>query len=582
MNWSDYSRFVGDVFGAPLAIEALLAFFLESTFLGLWIFGWDRLPQRAAPGLHLAGARSARSLSAYFILAANSWMQHPVGYASTPRPAGPSSPTSGAVLTNTTALVAFPHTIAAAFLTGGAFVRRRRACAPDRSADAPPTRCATVAAASGPGRRCWSPARLRGHRRPAGQGDDRAAADEDGGGRGAVRRPTQPASFSLFTVGTLDGPATRSGPSTIPDLLSFLATGDFDGTVEGINDAAASSTSRQFGTRRLHARSSRSTYWLPADDRLRPGRPRRSRCSGSVADPARADAPTSRWVGVLAAGRAAAAARSLANSFGWIFTEMGRQPWVVVRPDARPRDGVSPRCRPGQALIVPRSSFTAAVRVLAVVEVGLLRAYDQGRAAERPSRRADARPATTADDRPTRLRLLTTGPRSRPWTSRPSGSSSSPCSGRLLRPRGLRLRGRHAAAASSAARRRRAPGADQHHRPGLGRQRGVAARRRRRDVRGLPRVVRHAVRGLLPAAAADPGGADRARGAPSSTAASATTRRWRGRWDVAIIVGSFVPALLWGVAFAQHRARRRRSTRNERVRRRRFFDLLNPTRCWAA
>ena len=44
MNWSDYSRFVGDIFGAPLAIEGLLAFFLESTFLGLWIFGWDRLP----------------------------------------------------------------------------------------------------------------------------------------------------------------------------------------------------------------------------------------------------------------------------------------------------------------------------------------------------------------------------------------------------------------------------------------------------------------------------------------------------------------------------------------------------------
>ena len=55
MNWSDYSRFVGDIFGAPLAIEGLLAFFLESTFLGLWIFGWDRLLAAAARGLHLAG-----------------------------------------------------------------------------------------------------------------------------------------------------------------------------------------------------------------------------------------------------------------------------------------------------------------------------------------------------------------------------------------------------------------------------------------------------------------------------------------------------------------------------------------------
>jgi cytochrome d ubiquinol oxidase subunit I len=74
---------VGDVFGAPLAMEALLAFFLESTFIGLWIFGWAKLP----PKLHLATiwiAAVGTSLSAYFILAANSWMQHPVGYAVNP------------------------------------------------------------------------------------------------------------------------------------------------------------------------------------------------------------------------------------------------------------------------------------------------------------------------------------------------------------------------------------------------------------------------------------------------------------------------------------------------------------------
>ena len=79
MNWSTYSRFVGDIFGAPLAIEALLAFFLESTFLGLWIFGWERLPKR----IHLACiwiAAIGTLLSAYFILAANSWMQNPVGF----------------------------------------------------------------------------------------------------------------------------------------------------------------------------------------------------------------------------------------------------------------------------------------------------------------------------------------------------------------------------------------------------------------------------------------------------------------------------------------------------------------------
>ena len=79
MNWSVYSRFVGNVFGAPLAIEGLAAFFLESTFLGLWIFGWDRL----SPRVHLATlwiAVAGTWMSAYFILVANSFMQDPVGY----------------------------------------------------------------------------------------------------------------------------------------------------------------------------------------------------------------------------------------------------------------------------------------------------------------------------------------------------------------------------------------------------------------------------------------------------------------------------------------------------------------------
>lgn len=79
MNWSDYSRFVGDVFGAPLAFEGLLAFFFEATFIGLWIFGWDKLPQK----IHLATiwcVSIGSILSAYFIIAANAFMQNPVGY----------------------------------------------------------------------------------------------------------------------------------------------------------------------------------------------------------------------------------------------------------------------------------------------------------------------------------------------------------------------------------------------------------------------------------------------------------------------------------------------------------------------
>src|SRR3990172_7047394 len=79
MNWAEYARFVGDIFGAPLAIEALLAFFLESTFLGIWIFGWDKLSK----GMHAAAiwlVAIGANVSALWILAANSFMQEPVGY----------------------------------------------------------------------------------------------------------------------------------------------------------------------------------------------------------------------------------------------------------------------------------------------------------------------------------------------------------------------------------------------------------------------------------------------------------------------------------------------------------------------
>lgn len=119
MNWSDYSRFVGDVFGAPLAIEALLAFFLESTFIGLWIFGWDRLSKK----LHLACiwlVAIGTTLSAFWILTANSFMQNPVGYGLIGGRAEMNDVV--ALFTNPKLLVAFPHTIFASLCTGAFLV----------------------------------------------------------------------------------------------------------------------------------------------------------------------------------------------------------------------------------------------------------------------------------------------------------------------------------------------------------------------------------------------------------------------------------------------------------------------------
>ncbi|MCJ7513378.1 MAG: cytochrome ubiquinol oxidase subunit I, partial [Anaerolineales bacterium] len=119
MNWSEYSRFVGDVFGAPLAIEALLAFFLESTFLGLWIFGWDRLSK----GVHAATmwlVAFGSTISALWILIANSFMHQPVGYALENGRAVMVD--FWALVTNPHVRLQFPHVIAGAITTGAFFV----------------------------------------------------------------------------------------------------------------------------------------------------------------------------------------------------------------------------------------------------------------------------------------------------------------------------------------------------------------------------------------------------------------------------------------------------------------------------
>ena len=119
MNWAGYSRFVGNIFGAPLAVEALVAFFLESTFLGLWIFGWDKLsPKAHAVTIWLVAVAS--NLSAFWILAANSFMQNPVGYVI--RNGHAEMTSFAALLTNPAVWYQFPHTVLAGFTTGAFFV----------------------------------------------------------------------------------------------------------------------------------------------------------------------------------------------------------------------------------------------------------------------------------------------------------------------------------------------------------------------------------------------------------------------------------------------------------------------------
>ncbi|MDR1833333.1 MAG: cytochrome ubiquinol oxidase subunit I, partial [Propionibacteriaceae bacterium] len=121
MNWSEYSRFVGDIFGAPLALEALISFFLESVFLGVWVFGWDKLPKK----VHLATiwlGSIGTLISSMFILIANSWMQNPVGSTYDPEQGRAEMTDFVAVLTNPVALVTWPHVIFGAFMTAGGLI----------------------------------------------------------------------------------------------------------------------------------------------------------------------------------------------------------------------------------------------------------------------------------------------------------------------------------------------------------------------------------------------------------------------------------------------------------------------------
>ncbi|WP_288804859.1 cytochrome ubiquinol oxidase subunit I, partial [uncultured Bifidobacterium sp.] len=120
MNWSNYSRFMGDIFGAPLAIEALLAFFLESTFIGVWMFTWNRF-KPAVHAVFIWLTFLGSSMSAIWILAANSFMQHPVGFEINQATGHVRLRSFGDVMSNPQLWIEFPHVFFAAVCTG-AFV----------------------------------------------------------------------------------------------------------------------------------------------------------------------------------------------------------------------------------------------------------------------------------------------------------------------------------------------------------------------------------------------------------------------------------------------------------------------------
>ena len=318
MNWSNYSVFVGNIFGAPLAMEGLLAFFLESTFIGLWLFGRNRLP----PLLHtitICVVSLGSIVSAFFILTANSWMQHPVGY----RIVGHKALLTDfwAVLGNSTLWAEFSHTVLAAFVTGAFFVlgvsawQRLRGHQPEvfsraaKLAAGVAVVCTLLVIVTGD-----IQARLMDTQQPM-----KMASAE------AVYRTQQGASFSLLTIGNLSGQPIFQ--IRVPHLLSLIATTSWNGKVTGITQAQHAEALR-------HGPGSYVpvlwvTYW---SFRLMVGLGLLMLAvSAWVLWRSRGDSLRALQFGrrTLLVLVAFIAAPFLANTFGWLFTEMGRQPWIV-------------------------------------------------------------------------------------------------------------------------------------------------------------------------------------------------------------------------------------------------------------
>ncbi len=366
MNWSTYSRFVGDVFGAPLALEGLLAFFLEAAFIGVWIFGWDKLPK----GVHLAticATAIGSILSAYFIIAANAFMQHPVGYSLNASRGRAQLTNIWDVLTNKVALAAFPHTIVACFMVSSALVICVAAWHLARNQNLETMR----------------PALKFGLWTMVGAG---VLTVLTGDQLGLVMEATQPmkmasaealyhtatganASFSLFTLGTPNG-VNELFSIRVPYLLSFLSTHTFDGTVQGINELQAQYQAT-YGPGN-YAPIIWVTYWafrwmiglgalsvLIAVVGLWLTRGGRS--------------PQKRWIWRVAIWGFPLPLAAMI--MGWTFTEMGRQPWIVfglLKTSAAVSPGVS-----GLEVLISLIAFTAIYGALAVVEFRLMKKIAQ-------------------------------------------------------------------------------------------------------------------------------------------------------------------------------------------------------------
>ncbi len=361
MNWGAYSRLVGNIFGAPLAMEGLAAFFLESTFLGLWLFGWDKLSRR----VHLATiwlVAAGTVLSAAFIMAANSWMQHPVGYQLVH--GKPQLNDIWALFTNPVFVWGYAKVVLAALVTGAgvmlavsAWQLRRGG---DREVFSRSARLALVVLVPailftmlvgdelGVIEAKYQPMKI-------------AAAE-------AQWTTCQPCSFSLFQIGGGSNDQTPTEIIAIPHLLSLLATNHWNGKVIGLtplqNQYAAKygpgnyvpNVFIQYWAMRVMAYAGVLVFllglwglWL-----LRRKKLGTSRLFLWLAT----------WAAVLP---------FLMNTAGWLLTESGRQPWIV-QGIMLTKNGISPTVST-TSIIISLTCFVLLYGVLAVVDLLLMLKY---------------------------------------------------------------------------------------------------------------------------------------------------------------------------------------------------------------
>jgi cytochrome d ubiquinol oxidase subunit I len=376
MGWSAFAKFYGDVFGPTLAIEGMLAFFLEATFLALWYFGWDRLPRM----LHLATilvVAAGTVLSAFIILAANSFMQNPVAYRLDPATGRARLTGFGDLLLNKVNLAAFPHTLAGAVMVGGALllaigVWRRHA---DRGFRTLARLGAWMTLAGG------ALTAITGDRLGkviTGVQPMKMAAAE------ALYATTTGAPFSLFAIGDPAG-GKPFFTVDIPGLLSVLAKGAPGDTVQGIDDLQAQYVAQygpgsyvpmipvafwtfrlMIGAGMLAALVALVFLWTTRRSQT----PQVSWSSAPSEGPGAggSTAPHRLFVRFLPLIPLLPAA---ANTFGWIFTETARQPWIAFGI-ARTADGISPGLT-GAEVLASLLGFALVYGVLAVVWLRLIR-----------------------------------------------------------------------------------------------------------------------------------------------------------------------------------------------------------------